>query len=202
MRRLFSAGVFALFMAVVWSPDNARADAFSDGALKFIENLAHKSLTTLTGDNINVKERRRRFKILLHKNFAVKTIGRWVLGRYWRKAKQPQKDEYFDLFESLTIKTYADRFAKLSGSSLIVKKAISKGSKDTVVYSEFREGKKVAAKINWRLRAKEGQFRIIDVMVEGISMGMTQRDEFASVIRKSGRGVEGLLRELRKKKTL
>jgi phospholipid transport system substrate-binding protein len=202
MRRIFSAGLVALFLTVVWNPDNARADEFSDSALQFIENLAHKSLTTLTGDNVGTKERRRRFKILLHQYFAVKTIGRWVLGRYWRKAKKSQKDEYLALFEGIIINTYADRFAKLSGSSLIVKKAISKGSKDTVVYSEYRDGNKVAAKINWRLRAKEGRFLIIDVMVEGISMGMTQRDEFASVIRKNRRGIEGLLRELRKKRSL
>ena len=70
MRRFFSAGVFALFLTVVWNPDTARADAFTDGALKFIENLAHNSLTSLTGDNIGTEERRRRFKVLLHQNFV------------------------------------------------------------------------------------------------------------------------------------
>jgi phospholipid transport system substrate-binding protein len=54
-------------------------------------------------------------------------------------------------------------------------------------------------KVDWRLRAREGNYKIIDLMVEGLSMGQTQRSEFASVIRQNGGTVEGLLSELRKK---
>jgi phospholipid transport system substrate-binding protein len=202
MRIFFSASLLALFLVAVWTPSGSRADAFTDGAKNFIENLAGNSLKTLTGKDMATAERHRRFKVLLDQNFSIKTIGRWVMGRYWRKATPAQKEEYFVLFESLVVKTYVDRFAKLSGATLEVKKAVSKGSKDTVVYSEFHDGNKKRYRINWRLRAKEGQFKIIDVMVAGISMGMTQRDEFASVIRKSGQGLEGLLNVLRKKKSL
>jgi phospholipid transport system substrate-binding protein len=203
MRRYFSASLVAFFLVVSWSSGTVSANATTDSAQRFIANLADNSLKTLTGPNIDKNERRRRFRTLLHNNFAVKTIGRWVLGRYWRKAKPAQIQEYFALFENLVIKTYADRFAKLSGISLTIKKAVSKGKKDTIVYSELRNDAGIKkASIDWRLRNQNGQFRIIDVMVQGISMGLTQRDEFASVIKKNGLGVEGLLQELRKRKAL
>jgi phospholipid transport system substrate-binding protein len=203
MRRYFSASLVAFFLVVSWSSGTVSANATTDSAQRFIANLADNSLKTLTGPNIDKNERRRRFRTLLHNNFAVKTIGRWVLGRYWRKAKPAQIQEYFVLFENLVIKTYADRFAKLSGISLTITKAVSKGKKDTIVYSKLRNDagiKKVS--IEWRLRNQNGQFRIIDVVVQGISMGLTQRDEFASVIKKNGLGVEGLLQELRKREAL
>ena len=134
MRRYFSASLVAFFLVVSWSSGTVSANATTDSAQRFIANLADNSLKTLTGPNIDKNERRRRFRTLLHNNFAVKTIGRWVLGHYWRKAKPAQIQEYFALFESLVIKTYADRFAKLSGISLTIKKAVSKGKKDTIVY--------------------------------------------------------------------
>jgi phospholipid transport system substrate-binding protein len=203
MRRYFSASLVAFFLVVSWSSGTVSANATTDSAQRFIANLADNSLKTLTGPNIDKNERRRRFRTLLHNNFAVKTIGRWVLGRYWRKAKPAQIQEYFALFENLVIKTYADRFAKLSGISLTITKAVSKGKKDTIVYSELRNDAGIKkASIDWRLRNQNGQFRIIDVMVQGISMGLTQRDEFASVIKKNGLGVEGLLQELRKREAL
>ncbi|MGY9004053.1 MAG: MlaC/ttg2D family ABC transporter substrate-binding protein [Rhodospirillales bacterium] len=203
MRRYFSASLVAFFLVVSWSSGTVSANATTDSAQRFIANLADNSLKTLTGPNIDKNERRRRFRTLLHNNFAVKTIGRWVLGHYWRKAKPAQIPEYFALFENFIIKTYADRFAKLSGISLTITKAVSKGKKDTIVYSELRNDAGIKkASIDWRLRNQNGQFRIIDVMVQGISMGLTQRDEFASVIKKNGLGVEGLLQELRKREAL
>lgn len=202
MRRFLSASLFALFLFVIWNSQTVRADAMSDGAQKFVELLADQSLKTLSGPNVDAVERHRRFRILLHKYFSLKTIGRWVLGRYWRRAKPAQIQEYSILFENLIVRTYADRFAKLSGVRLTVMKAISKGRKDTIVYSELKNnaGQKKAV-IEWRLRAQSGQFKVIDVMVAGISMGLTQRDEFASIIKNSGLGVEGLLKEMRKQKT-
>ncbi len=203
MRQYFSSGLVVLLLVISWHSGASRASAITDSAQRFIENLADNSFKTLAGPNIDKDERRRRFRVLLNNNFAVKTIGRWVLGRHGRKAKPAQIKEYFILFENLIIDTYADRFTKLSGINLTTTKAMSKGKRDTIVYSELRDdaGKKKAS-IEWRLRNKKGQFKIVDVMVQGISMGLTQRDEFASVINNKGLGVEGLLQVLRKRNRL
>jgi phospholipid transport system substrate-binding protein len=69
-----------------------------------------------------------------------------------------------------------------------------------MVFSELkrRDGQSVVS-IGWRLRSKGDSFKVVDVLVEGVSMGQTQRSEFASVIRRHGGEIEGLLNEMRER---
>lgn len=173
---------------------------FEAGASKFIENLADEVLTSLTEVDIDIEERRNRFREIMHRYFAFDAIAKWVLGRYWRRANEQQKEEYLTLFEKLMIVTYADRFQKYAGEKLRVEKTELRGEKDALVHSllERSNGQKGVAVI-WRVRPKAASYKIVDVMVEGLSMGITQQKEFSSVIRQHNNSVEGLLSELRKR---
>ncbi|MCZ6467773.1 MAG: ABC transporter substrate-binding protein, partial [Alphaproteobacteria bacterium] len=55
------------------------------------------------------------------------------------------------------------------------------------------------ARVDWRVRKRKGEHKVIDVMVEGVSLGQTQRSEVASVIRRNGGKIQSLLDEMRKK---
>jgi phospholipid transport system substrate-binding protein len=203
MLKVFFAGVFSVFLLFSFYTNGVRADTATEQAQKFIEVLGQKTLSSLASDAIKTNERRRLFRKLLREYFAVKSIGAWVLGRYWRIAKKSQKAEYITLFEDLVVRTYADRFTKLSGMRLVVKKsAISKNGANVMVYSKFIDGQNKPTNITWRVRIKNSKFKVIDIKVEGMSMGQAQRSEFASVIRNSGNGVEGLLMVLRNKNKL
>ena len=176
-----------------------RADEASE-AREFIDTLADKAIAALTIKDITREERFRRFRILLNDHFAVKTIGQWVLGRYWRRATIEEKREYLVLFEDLIVDTYADRFKRYSGEKLAITDAVSKGKKDIIVSTLMtRPGGGQPIHIDWRVRHVGEIKRIVDVIVEGVSMGQTQRSEFASVIRANGGGVKGLLDQLRRR---
>ena len=196
---LIFGGVLALW---VWGfPAPVLGEDVSDGAREFIESLVDKATSALAVNGVSRPERVDRFHILLNDHFAVKTIGRNALGRYWRKATEAERREYLQLFEDLIVETYVDRFVKYSGEDVLsVVKTVSKGPRDIVVYSQIKilEGAPPVL-VNWRVRARSGAYKIVDVMVEGISLGLTQRSEFASVIRKNGGRMEGLLEELRRK---
>ncbi len=199
-RKILICGV-ALALWVLVSPAPVLGDGVSDGARDFIESLADKATSALAVDGVPRPERVNRFHVLLNDHFAVKTIGQFVLGRYWRKATEAERREYLRLFEKLIVETYVDRFTRYAGDDVLsVVKTVSKGPQDIVVYSRIKvlEGAPPVL-VNWRVRAKSGAYKIVDVMVEGISMGLTQRSEFASVIRKNGGKIEGLLEELRRK---
>jgi len=198
---IFLAAAFGLtlgFGFVFAAP--ALADGHDVKAERFISSLADKAVKALTDLSVPRKERAERFRALLNDHFAVKAIGRWVLGRHWRKASKAEQVEYLKLFEELLVVTYLDRFTKYSGETLSVSTSVLHGKNDIVVSSAIiRPNGEPPLKVDWRVRAKGDSYKIVDVMVEGISMGQTQRSEFSSVIRQKGGVVQGLLEELRKR---
>ncbi|MDP6786366.1 MAG: ABC transporter substrate-binding protein [Rhodospirillales bacterium] len=197
-QRSHLAGLFVVALLFTGVQDMARAGSIDEAPGEFIEQLADTAVAALTVDDITRVERVRRFRKLLNDHFDVKTIGRFVLGRYWRKASKDERAEFLSLFEDLIVDTYVDRFAKYSGEDLSVTKTESTRDDDSIVYSSInRPSGGPPIGVAWRLRLRNGSYLIIDVMVEGVSMGQTQRSEFASVIRRNGGEVKGLLAKLR-----
>ncbi len=72
-------------------------------------------------------------------------------------------------------------------------------SGDVIVSSEITRASDKPVQVNWRVRERDGRAQIVDVYVEGVSMGQTQRSEFASVIQSKGGSVGGLIEEMRRR---
>ena len=194
----------ALFIAALVAtglpPGPARADEFGAEAKKFIEILTSDAISMLTVEDISKTERADRFRRLMNENFAIKGIAKFVIGRHWRKSTESEKKEYLQLFEDLLVDTYADRFAKYSGEKLVVNKSEVRGKGDALVHTiMIRVDGAKPLKVTWRVRGKKGIYKIVDIMVEGISMVVTQKSEFASFIQKNGGSLGPLLIELRKR---
>ncbi len=191
-----------MILVALLAPDNrAHSTEKATQASKFIEGMAGEAVNALTASNVSPEEREQRFRMLLNENFAVTTIGQWVLGRYWGKATAEEKREYLKLFEQMIVVTYLNRFKQYSGESLNVTRAlVDDQSGDAMVFSQIeRPAGSEPLNVAWRLRPKGNSFKIVDVSVQGVSMSQTQRKEFASVIRRNGGEVEGLLVEMRQK---
>lgn len=198
--RIFMILGFSLGLALASGPASAKAEEPGHKAELFISGLADQVVEALTMPDISKQEREKRFRVMLSDNFAIKTIARWVLGRHWKKASDAEKTEYLKLFEELLIVTYVDRFSSYSGEKLKVVKSLVNNPRDAMVFTEIGRQGTQPVHVDWRVRTKDSvTFKIIDVLVEGVSMGQTQRSEFASVIRQNGGNVEGLLAELRKR---
>ena len=200
MVKAISPVILLVVALTVGVGDSAADDHIAVDARKFVATLADRTIQSLTAQNIDKVERRNRFRKLMLEYFAFKGIAKWVLGRYWRRASQPEREEFLRLFEDLMVVIYADRFAKYSGEKLDIGRSEIRGKNDILVHSLINrpEGLKPVAVI-WRVSQKDENFKIVDLMVEGLSMGLTQQKEFASVIRKNGGKIEGLLNELRKR---
>lgn len=198
-RSLFSIFLVSiLFSSAV--PMAASADHDGQTAQQFIEGLADEAIGALTDKDAARKSKIDRFRSLLAHNFNVPLIGKWVMGRHWRAASDVEKDEYMSLFEDLIVITYVDRFDQYSGEKINVVNTIMDPGKDAMVYSELvRPQGGDVIRIDWRVRQNGDNYKIVDVYVAGISMGQTQRSEFASVIKQKGGTVEGLLQVLRTK---
>ena len=200
-RAAVAAGLAAITLIVLaWNaPQPAAALPSEDRAREFIEGLAAKAIDALATTEATESEKVKRFRVLLNENFAVEDIGQWVLGRYWSVATPEERAEYLDLFEALIVSTYVRRFERYSGETLRVSRAFtSSEGGDVLVDSQIvSPGGGEPIHVGWRVRSYDEGPKIVDVIVEGVSMGRTQRSEFGSVIRRRGGGIGGLLVEMR-----
>lgn len=194
------AAALVAILAVLIAPARAADDDTQAKARAFIEGLADQAVQALTNANVPREEREKRARVLLRENFAVPTIAQWVLGRYWRVATPAEQQEYLRLFEDLIVVTYVDRFTRYSGERLRVTRSVGMGDTgDVTVFSDISNPGGTPIDIGWRVRTRDGSMKVVDVSVEGVSMGQTQRSEFASIIQNNGGQVAGLLAEMRQR---
>ncbi len=195
MRRWFTAGACILIVGISISAGPAAAAA--DPAAVII-SLGNHALEVL-GNNVDPKLRVARFRQLFSEDFDVPGIARFVLGRNWRVATEPQQQEFVKLFADYIALAYSNRLAEYSGETLHVT-GTRPAPDGSVVSSEIvRPNGAPPAKVDWVLTPHDGAYKISDVVVEGVSMAVTQRSEFASVIQRNGGQVQGLITALRQK---
>ena len=195
-RRQFLFAACAASLALVGR--SVSADA-SLGPGEFIAGLGDRAVSALTAPELSQAERETRFRELLDTHFDVPAIGKFVLGRFWRSATDAERQEFLQLFQELLVKSYARRFAEYSGESFEVKNVREEGGGHAIVQSLVVRPSAENVRVDWRIAKQGDDFRIIDVIVEGLSMAVTQRDEFASVIQSKGGKVAGLIDVLRAK---
>lgn len=198
VRRMTATLVVAISLLGGTLNSPAAANEVSDNAEKFIIKLADDAISQLTDPELALAEQEQRFKAIVHDYIAFKSIARWVLGgRYWRQASEQQREKYLNLFEELMVATYAHRFQNYSGEKLeITGTQIIDSDQALVRTTLMRPNADKPLRVDWRVRATNGSYRVIDIMIEGLSMAQSQRSEFASLLRSNGGSVEDLMAEL------
>ncbi|MGD9537194.1 MAG: phospholipid-binding protein MlaC [Alphaproteobacteria bacterium] len=191
------AGALAL-IAVPFS-QQARADDAADtaGATDLIQTLGSEAVQVLKNKSETTFEQREaKFRELLTQGFDIKTISRFVIGKYWKQMSDEQKQAYNDVFVDFITRVYAARFDAYSGETFEMVQTVKDSSNDYWVRTRIHRpgggGQPIA--VDYRVRPNEGTYKVVDVVVEGISMLNTHRVEFASVADK--RGIDGLIQEL------
>ena len=191
-----TTAIFALLVVGVVTPSSSWSS--NSGADEFIRQVGNEAIQSLTDKSLDDQQRKDKFREILNRTFKIRLIARFTLGRNWRKATETERNEYVRLFEEFVVLAYAARFRDYSGEDFRVSSVRDINSRDKLVNSKLvlKDGR--AIPVHWRVRGGE-HYKIIDVLVEGVSMAITQRDEFAAIIDQNGGKVEGLLAALRKK---
>lgn len=172
-------------------------DKFTQGAMDFVQDMASRGLGFLGNKDLSQSQKVKKFENLLEDSFDMKTIARFALGRYWRTSTPKQRDEYMKLFREMVLKVYSQRFNEYKGQNIEVKSARRDGDKDVIVNSFITSPGNPDVQVDWRVRYKQDEYKVIDVVVEGVSMSVTQRSDFASVIQRGGGNIDVLLAHLR-----
>jgi len=179
------------------SPGGSRAND-ADAAAAFLTSLTNQAIEKLTDASLPVMEREQSFRSLFRANFNIPAIGRFVLGRYWRKARPEVRKDFLSAFEEIMAQAFISRFAGYADTKFeVVSVQALKRAGQFKVNSRISPTEYEVYLVGWLVEHKNGRFRVLDVVAVGVSMAITLRSEYASVIKRSGGRVEGLVARLR-----
>ena len=199
--RLVFAPVFIITLALIHAttsrPSLAQSDA--DEARAFVQRFGDLSIKELTDKSTSEEQLSQRFAELYRLSFDSPAIATFVMGRHWRRMSDKEKAEFIDLFERFIIKTYSERFRLYNGETFEITGVRPQKNGVFVVSGNVRrDADSPPIAVEWRVGKKGDSFKFYDITIEGVSMAISQRSEFASVVKNQG-GVEGLMTALREK---
>ncbi len=197
-------GIFTLAATgAVALAGSASAGSFDSEAKRFVGSITTRT-AAMVGDGSATTEadRIRRLYGFVDNVIDVPAIARFTMGRYWRQATEQQRAEFKKLFRGYVAFSVADRIKALAGASIKIQKVIpvkASKTKDVLVICriEMRQGRSLG--VVWRVRDTENGPKLVDVIVDGISMAVVQREEFASVLRAGEGDIGTFLAALREK---
>ena len=191
-----------LFFCLTCFVVNATSDTPSRYAteMDFISKLGKEAIDTLTCKELSDDERKRRFEVIFIKDFAVEKIAHFTLGRYAKKTTPEERTEFLELFKKTIADIYAQRFKNYDNEQFKVENARALSPQTVLVKSKIVRPSGDPIDVDWKIvRDPEANIKIGDVIVEGISMSVTQRSDFTATIQNHGGKVSDLNRVLQNK---
>jgi phospholipid transport system substrate-binding protein len=175
-----------------------RAAPSPDAARALIEKVSAEVLAVLSNQDLADRQKFDALVELLEGPIDLDLVARLILGRHWRAADDAQRQQYLDLFRDYALANLASKLHLYRGQSFEVTGAKMVSDKDALVTSRILSDGEPPLQVDWRLRERDGAGPVtIDLIVEGVSLIVTLRSEFASVIERQG--FDGLLAELRQR---
>ena len=177
---------------------NVSADSNAEGSKIFVEKLGKEVIETVSDEKLSDSQRRSNFRYLYLNAFDNFYISRFVLGRYWKRIDKSVKEEFVKTFNDYIVSTYAPKFKGWQGEFKAVDALIEKNFYNVKMDVINKDGP--VLKLIWKIYLdKNKNFKILDVNIDGVSMLVTQRAEFMSVIKNNPDGVVGLIKAMKKK---
>lgn len=178
------------------------AEAFNNQqAASFLSNLQQRAAAELGDTSASEQQKEMRFRKLFNESFDVPTIGRFVIGRYWRGASQSDRDAFLEVFEDVMVQRFLPLLTENSDERFQIG-TITPDSRNpdmAIIASQVPRAEGEPYKVGWRIREKGDQYRILDIVAEGVSMVITLRSEYATVLKSSGGKITELTNALREK---
>ena len=164
----------------------------------FVEKLGKQVVEKVSNTEITEQERYNNFKTLYLSSFDNYYISRFVLGRYWKTIDKGIQKQFVDSFNNYIVATYAPKFKGWEGTFKAVESLFENNYYNVKMDILNKDGPTL--KMMWKIYInKNEEFKILDVNIDGVSMLVTQRAEFLSVIKNLPNGVKGLIDAMDKK---
>jgi phospholipid transport system substrate-binding protein len=184
----------AIFIIIILSNFNK---AYSIEADVFVQSTVNRAAKTL-GGNLTKEERVEKLKDIARDTVDISGIGFYSLGSYRKKATEDQINRYKTAFSEYFLKSFSSRLAEYSNPEIEVnsKKVINKNY--TIVSSTLAgTDSRPEVKIEWRVYTKDPDNLLIrDLIIEGLSLARTQKEEFSSIINSNDGNIDALIKNL------
>jgi len=185
--------IFSLFLF-----SNVNANSNAEESKSFVEKLGKEVIEKVSDEKLSESQRRTNFEYLYLNAFDNFYISRFVLGRYWKRLDTSVREEFVKTFNDYIVSTYAPKFKGWHGEFKAVDALIEKNFYNVKMDVINKDGP--ILKLIWKIYLDKNQnFKILDVNIDGVSMLVTQRAEFMSVIKNNPNGVIGLIEAMKKK---
>jgi len=195
--RAIRSAALGLFLIAAVAVPTAQAQSAAQ-AQAMVKRLADRALQILADKSMAKSARQREFAKLFTDNFHTRSIGVFVLGRHWRRANASQRKAYLEVFQRFIVKTYTVRLSQYAGEKFRVRSATGPDGGAYSVDSVILQRGRPSIPLRWSIRRAKAGLKIVDVVIENLSMAQTQRADFAAILRRRG-NIEGLIAALEEK---
>jgi len=200
-RRVFASGLTAL-VAVAFAFGPAVVVADDDAALvaaprQIIDDAASQIVAVLARTEEPAEQRVSEIEEIAHEIFDFTTMSKLVLARNWRTLDKPKRAEFVREFKTHLSRTYGTRLDRFDDVDVEVYGSQVEVRNDVTVKTRIVGGQFDGAEISYRLRNRKDAWKIIDVVIEGVSLVSNYRTQFASVL--NGGTIDDLITKLKDK---
>ena len=189
----FSILIFLFFIIF-----QSNLSAYSSNPKDFIEELVNDAIEKLADINLNKEQKAEFVEQLAINNVDIKALGLYTLGELRKSADKQDLIKYQSVFEKYFLKSLTSRLTDYSSSKFEIIGDDKKSSNYTIVNSKVIPGAgDPVIKIDWRIYTKNPEKPLIrDLIVEGLSLARTQKEEFASILNSSNNDINALINKL------
>ena len=193
MKRLF---IFTLFIIIFFTNFN---QAYSISPDVFIQSTVNRASQILSKD-ISKEEKINQLKIIAKETVDIRGVGFYSLGSARKEINNDQKNTYLNLFENYFLKSFSSRLAEYTNPEIDVKNKQIINNNYTIVNSILiATDDRPEVKIDWRVYTKNPDNPLIrDLIIEGLSLARTQKEEFASILNSNDGDINALFKILEK----
>lgn len=196
-RRVALAAVAALAVgALILSTGPAQA---GDSAKSFIAELAQEAQTVLGDQTMSREARARALEDLMRRGLAVRAIGRHAMGPYLRSASPQQVAEFDALFDEYSVRTVVSKLDLIAGVGIEVTGERPDGPRGHAVSTRISPPGHSGIHVVWRVRERQDNFKIVDILVQNLSLATWQRSDFTALYNRVGRDMDAFLSVFRRK---
>ncbi len=179
---------------------SAKAEINATKAENFVKEVTNSGIEDIINANVSQKVKDERFEKLFNSALDLDFIGQFVLGRYWRTATQTQKKDFIAVYRKLNIKTWSARFDEFKGKNFDFVGTTPSNSKNQIfVNSTVNMGEGEPAKVVWRVKQSGDKFKIVDIIIENVSLAITARNEYTAFVKNHNGDIDALIANLQEK---